>query len=163
MRSDVQQIHTRINLLERSLGEVKNQQLRKKVNINIEISVLNFTTKSSINKSKILDVKYPTWWPFAEISPTWFIFMIVWPFLAHRIMQTIQKKKWCACVSCEGVCASGVCVTLSISTHPSAVRQQNWPTEHHQQEASNTMNHTNRSTIEIETSATFRNFYTQKP
>lgn len=93
MRSDVQQINSRINLLERSLTEVRNQQLRKKVNINIEISVLNFNTKTCMHKSKILELKYPNWWPFTEISPTWFLFMILWPFVAQRIMQSIQKKK----------------------------------------------------------------------
>lgn len=93
MRSDVQQINSRINLVERSLTEVRNQQLRKKVNINIEISVLNFNTKKSMHKSKILELKYPNWWPFTEISPTCFLFMILWPFVAQRIMQSIQKKK----------------------------------------------------------------------
>lgn len=93
MRTDLQQINSRINLLERSLADVRNQQLRKKVKINIEISVLNFNTKSSLNKSKILELKYPKWWPFAEISPAWFAFMIVWPFVALRIMQTIQTRK----------------------------------------------------------------------
>ncbi|XP_031621093.1 acyl-CoA-binding domain-containing protein 5 [Contarinia nasturtii] len=71
MRSDLQQIHSRINLLERSLSDVRNQQLRK----------------------KILELKYPRWWPFVEISPTWFVFMILWPFMAQRIMQAIQRKK----------------------------------------------------------------------
>lgn len=93
MRTDLHQVHLRINLLERSLTEVRNQHLRKKVNINIEISVLNFNTKTYIKKSKILELKYPKWWPFAEISPTWFAFMIVWPFMAVRIMQMIQRKK----------------------------------------------------------------------
>lgn len=32
MRTDMQHIHSRINLIERSLSEVKNQELRKKVN-----------------------------------------------------------------------------------------------------------------------------------
>lgn len=94
MRSDLHQINSRINLLERSLADVRNQQLRKKVNIHIEISVLNFNTKSSMNKSKILELKYPKWWPFTEISPAWFAFMIVWPFVAQRIMVAIQRKKW---------------------------------------------------------------------
>lgn len=93
MRSDLQQIHSRINLLERSVAEVRNQQLKKKVNINIEISVLNFNTKSSMNKSKILELKHPNWWPFTEISPTWFVFMVIWPFIALRVMQALQKKK----------------------------------------------------------------------
>lgn len=93
MRNDLQQIHSRINLLERSLADMRNQQLKKKVKINIDISILNFNTKSSMHKSKILELKYPKWWPFTEISPTWFVFMIIWPFMALRIMQEIQRKK----------------------------------------------------------------------
>lgn len=93
LRNDLHQIHTRINLMERSLADVRNQQLRKKVKINIEISVLNFNTKTSMNKSKILELKYPKWWPFVETSPAWFAFVIIWPFVALRVMQAIQRKK----------------------------------------------------------------------
>lgn len=94
LRSDLHQIHSRINLMERSLADVRNQQLRKKVKINIEISVLNFNSKSSMNKSKILELKYPKWWPFLDISPAWFVFVIIWPFVASRLVQAIQRKKW---------------------------------------------------------------------
>lgn len=94
MRSDMQQIHSRINLLERSLSEVKNQQLRKKVNINIEVNVLNYNTKASMHNAKIMELKHPNWWPFTEISPAWFLFMVLWPFAAQRLMQTLQKRKW---------------------------------------------------------------------
>lgn len=93
MRMDVHQINTRINLLERSLAEVKNDQLRKKVTTNIDITVLNYTTKTYMNKSKIVGLKYPKWWPFAEISPTWFILMLVWPFVAQRFLNAMQRKK----------------------------------------------------------------------
>lgn len=95
MRTDVQQINTRLNALERSLVEVKNHQLRKKVNINININVLNYTrtNKKSVIKSKIVELKYPKWWPFTEISPSWFIFLIVWPFLAQRLMNRMQRQK----------------------------------------------------------------------
>lgn len=94
MRTDVHQINSRINLLERSLAEVKNDQLRKKVTINIDITVLNYTTKTCTNKSKIVGLKYPKWWPFAEISPTWFILMLLWPFVAQRLINAVQRKKW---------------------------------------------------------------------
>lgn len=93
MRTDVHQINSRINLLERSLAEVKNDQLRKKVTINIDITVLNYTTKTYTNKSKIVGLKYPKWWPFAEISPTWFILMLLWPFVAQRLINAVQRKK----------------------------------------------------------------------
>lgn len=94
MRSDVQQINARLNQLERSLTEVKNHQLRKKVNINININVLNYTNKTSMIKSKIMELKYPKWWPFTEISPTWFVFMLLSPILVQRLMNRIQQKKW---------------------------------------------------------------------
>lgn len=71
LRNDLHQIHTRINLMERSLADVRNQQLRK----------------------KILELKYPKWWPFVETSPAWFAFVIIWPFVALRVMQAIQRKK----------------------------------------------------------------------
>lgn len=93
MRCDVQQINARLNQLERSLTEVKNHQLRKKVNVNININVLNYTNKTSMIKSKIMELRYPKWWPFTEISPTWFVFMLVSPFLAQRLMNRIQQKK----------------------------------------------------------------------
>lgn len=96
MRSDVQQINSRINLLERSLADVKNDQLRKKVTINIDILNYTSTTKLYVNKSncKIGGLKYPKWWPFAEISPTWFILMLAWPFVAQRLISAMQRKKW---------------------------------------------------------------------
>lgn len=39
-------------------------------------------------------LRYPKWWPFAEISPTWFILMLLWPFVAQRLINAIQRKKW---------------------------------------------------------------------
>lgn len=94
MRADVHQINSRINLLERSLAEVKNDQLRKKVTVNINITVLNYTTKTYMHKSKIVGLKYPKWWPFADISPAWFILMLAWPFVAQRLINAMQRKKW---------------------------------------------------------------------
>lgn len=71
MRVDLQQINNRINIVERSLTEVKNHQLRSK---------------------KITELKYPKWWPFSEISPNWFILLIVWPFVARRLVNMMQRK-----------------------------------------------------------------------
>lgn len=92
MRTDLHQMHSRINLLERSLAELRNQQLKKKVKNYIKIRILNFNTKPSM-QSKILELRNPTWWPIMEISPAWFLLMILWPFMAVRIMQAIQSKK----------------------------------------------------------------------
>lgn len=99
MRTDLHQIHSRMNLLERSIAEIRNHQLKKKVKIIIKIRILNLNTKSSMPESKILELKYPKWWPIAEISPAWLLFMIIWPFIALRIMQTIQRKKWSCSVN----------------------------------------------------------------
>ncbi|KAL5292405.1 ACBD5 family protein [Megaselia abdita] len=35
----------------------------------------------------------PHWWPFRDISPTWFVILVLWPFLANRLNQMLQKKK----------------------------------------------------------------------
>lgn len=97
MRNDVHQINTRINILERSLTEVKNHQLRKKVNrliCNKQTTYELMTRNLFSYMQQIMELKHPKWWPFTEISPTWFFFMIVWPFLAQRLMNTMQRKKW---------------------------------------------------------------------
>lgn len=93
MRVDLQQINNRINIVERSLGEVKNHQLRKKVVVKINIDILNYSSKYTSKKSKITELKYPKWWPFSEISPNWFILLIVWPFVARRLVNLMQRKR----------------------------------------------------------------------
>ncbi|XP_055843509.1 acyl-CoA-binding domain-containing protein 5 isoform X5 [Episyrphus balteatus] len=35
----------------------------------------------------------PEWWPFQDISPQWFVFLILWPFLANRLSRMIQRRK----------------------------------------------------------------------
>lgn len=93
MNADMQEIQNRICTIEKSLTEVKNHQLRKKVNININIQILNFTSKKRSKKSKIMQLRYPKWWPFTEISPNWFILMIIWPFVARRVMNMINRNR----------------------------------------------------------------------
>lgn len=38
--------------------------------------------------------KYPQWWPFKDISPTWFVILILWPFIVQRLGTVLQRKKW---------------------------------------------------------------------
>lgn len=68
MRNDLQQINSRIDIIERAMTAMDNHQLRS------------------------MPIRYPRWWPFTNISPNWFIFMLVWPFLAHRLSKLLQKK-----------------------------------------------------------------------
>lgn len=94
MRVDLQQINNRINIVERSLSEVKAHQLRRKVvNVNIFVNVLNYISKYHSKKSKITELKYPSWWPFSEISPNWFILLIVWPFVARRLVDMMSSRR----------------------------------------------------------------------
>lgn len=94
MRNDLQQINSRIDIVERSMTEVKNHQLRKKVGVHVDIKVLNNTTITIAkhSKLKIMALRYPNWWPFTDISPNWFILMILWPFLVRRLVQMLQKR-----------------------------------------------------------------------
>lgn len=64
MSNDLQQINRRIDIVERSITTMDNQSMDR----------------------------FPRWWPFTDISPNWFIFMIVWPLLAHRLGKMLQKK-----------------------------------------------------------------------
>lgn len=93
MRVDLQQINNRINIVERSLTEVKNHQLRKKVVVKINVNVLNYSSKYRSYKSKISELKYPKWWPLEDISPNWFILLIVWPFLARRLVNMMEQRR----------------------------------------------------------------------
>lgn len=94
MRNDLQQINSRIDIVERSMTEVKNHQLRKKVGVNVDIKVLNTTTITIAkhSKLKIMALRYPRWWPFTDISPNWFFVLILWPFLARQLTRMLQRK-----------------------------------------------------------------------
>ncbi|XP_037051026.1 acyl-CoA-binding domain-containing protein 5-like [Bradysia coprophila] len=70
MRIDLQRINSRIDNVERSMTDVKNHQLRK----------------------KIMTLRYPRWWPFADISPNWFFVLILWPFVARQLARMLQRK-----------------------------------------------------------------------
>lgn len=72
MNLDLNQITSRINLVERTFIEFRNSTARKEI---------------------VVKKKYPEWWPLDDISPNWFFFMVVWPFIAHKITQVMQKRK----------------------------------------------------------------------
>jgi len=66
MRKDLQEVNRRIEIVERSMVSLDNLKPM---------------------------VRYPRWWPFTNISPTWFIFMLLWPFLAQRLGKMLRKKR----------------------------------------------------------------------
>lgn len=70
MHVDLQRINGRIDNVERSMADVKNHQLRK----------------------KIMTLRYPRWWPFSEISPNWFLILVMWPFVARQLARMLQRK-----------------------------------------------------------------------
>lgn len=94
MRIDLQRINSRIDNVERSMNDVKNHQLKKKVGVNVEINVLNstITTIAKHSKLKIMTLRYPPWWPFSDISPNWFILLIVWPFVGRQLARMLDRK-----------------------------------------------------------------------
>lgn len=67
MNSDLQQINRRIDVVERLMTTMDNYQLNPMA-------------------------RYPRWWPFTDISPKWFIFMLLWPFVANRLVNVLRKK-----------------------------------------------------------------------
>lgn len=64
MNNDLQQINQRIDTIERFMVTMVNYQR----------------------------AGYPKWWPFTDISPKWFIFMILWPLLANRLGKMLRKR-----------------------------------------------------------------------
>lgn len=67
LNNDLQQINRRIDTIERLMATMENYQLKTMV-------------------------RYPRWWPFTDISPKWFIFMLLWPLLANRLGKVLRKR-----------------------------------------------------------------------
>lgn len=72
MNNDINSVNQRISILERHVTELRNLQANQKLRQHR---------------------RYPHWWPFVDISPTWFVILIFWPFLAQRLSRTFQRTK----------------------------------------------------------------------
>ncbi|KAJ6636233.1 Acyl-CoA-binding domain-containing protein 5 [Pseudolycoriella hygida] len=81
-----QQIEPAINQILRTV-ELMSKDLQE-VSRRIDDVERSMVTRDSF---KTLD-RYPRWWPFTNISPSWFIFMLLWPFLAQRLGKMLRKK-----------------------------------------------------------------------
>jgi len=75
MNADVLVIGQRMNVLEKNMGELRD------------------VLKKSNSLNSALAKRYPRWWPFADISPTWFMFLILWPFLANRMTRLLSTSR----------------------------------------------------------------------
>lgn len=75
MNTDVSAIVHRVNSYEQSI-----QELIKSNRIN-EIALKQYQKQR------------PIWWPFEDISPNWFVFMIIWPFIAQRLAVLLNRNK----------------------------------------------------------------------
>ncbi|CAH1715446.1 unnamed protein product [Chironomus riparius] len=66
MKADLQQVNTRLNVLEQKMLKEKEQQQRR---------------------------KHPSWWPFEDVSPSFFAFTILWPVVVAIIFRSMQQRR----------------------------------------------------------------------
>lgn len=71
MSQSLQKIHSKFTALEQNVIELKKNQSRVEAYRRI----------------------YPKWWPFKEISPKLFLFIILWPVVANRLLNTLNNRR----------------------------------------------------------------------
>lgn len=83
MNSDLSSVNQRVFDLEKTIKEMKTS--------------LNQRKSSGSTNLKETKSKYPSWWPFTDISPLWFVLLILWPFvvrrLGHMLASNSSKRK----------------------------------------------------------------------
>lgn len=74
MNSDISSVNQRMLDLEQTINNLKQSTVQN-------------------NSLNILERKhnYPKWWPFSDISPSWFILLIVWPFIVRRVGKILAN------------------------------------------------------------------------
>ncbi|XP_313787.5 acyl-CoA-binding domain-containing protein 5 isoform X1 [Anopheles gambiae] len=77
LNSSVQQIQSRVSVIEQSVAELREQQQQQMTKMRA----------SSVRSSR------PTWWPFAEISPGLLAFVILWPLVINRVTGSWTQRK----------------------------------------------------------------------
>lgn len=76
MNTDVSTIAHRVDSYEKSMQEL------------IKSNKMNAIAFKQFQKQQ-----RPIWWPFEDISPNWFIFMVIWPFIAQRFVTMMNRRK----------------------------------------------------------------------
>lgn len=81
MNSDISSVNQRIFDLEKTVRDLKTA-----------VNSFQSSTPRTIVEHKR---KYPKWWPFDDISPAWFMLLVLWPFITRRlgIMLTNRQRK----------------------------------------------------------------------
>lgn len=82
MNSDMASVNQRIIYMEKTIKELKNCVTKSKTPSTSTTTVVEH--KSS----------YPKWWPFSNISPGWFVLLVLWPFIVRRVgRMLVQPSK----------------------------------------------------------------------
>ncbi|XP_023291773.2 acyl-CoA-binding domain-containing protein 5 [Lucilia cuprina] len=76
MNSDLSSVNQRVFDLEKTIKEMKASVANRK------------TSGSNVAEPKY---KYPKWWPFTDISPVWFVLLILWPFIVRRVGKMLDN------------------------------------------------------------------------
>lgn len=85
---DVQQVMARMMAVERTLNEElakvnkRDEWMMKLIRTN---GICLLQSRNGVANRRA-NRRYPNWWPFQDMSPNWVIFMIIWPFVAHKLM-----------------------------------------------------------------------------
>ncbi|XP_065358414.1 acyl-CoA-binding domain-containing protein 5 [Calliphora vicina] len=74
MNSDLSSVNQRVFDLEKTIREMKSTVTNRKA--------------ASITDPKH---KYSNWWPFSDISPLWFVLLILWPFVVRRMGKMLAN------------------------------------------------------------------------
>lgn len=92
LHQSMEQVVTRLNALESSLGNPRNG-----VNFCVKcfFSIDFYVKKSYFNFCSFFQVssRKPNWWPFGNTSPQLVFLLVAWPFVAHWIVYRIQKRR----------------------------------------------------------------------
>ncbi|XP_073822690.1 uncharacterized protein [Musca autumnalis] len=80
MNMDISSVNQRIYDLEKTVRDLK-------------LAVSNSAVCTSSKGQIVEKRKYPKWWPFDDISPVWFILLILWPFVARRVGNMLAKPQ----------------------------------------------------------------------
>lgn len=80
MNSDISSVNQRIFDLEKTVRDLQ---------MAVTSSKINATHKSLVQRKS----NQPTWWPFKDISPAWFVLLVLWPFIAKRLGKMLSKPQ----------------------------------------------------------------------
>lgn len=95
-RRDLQQVSTS-NFQDQVLLENLNRTIEQMQN-DLKSIKENFTTlekslKETQKSAKSYRHIYPKWWPWKNVSPSFVLFMIVWPIIVTRVASKLQQRR----------------------------------------------------------------------